>query len=104
MSDPLHHDGPHRTDMECTECGKTFRAELDYSVNGNHVVECPYCAHEHCRVIVGGRVTGERWDTRHQRVDVPARHVWKSNVTPGAQTSTAAWFIRERWANREDGT
>lgn len=90
---------PVRTDMNCTECGKNFIAQLDFALDGNHVVECPYCAHEHCRVITNGRVTGDRWESRHQRHDVDKRCVWKSDSQP-AVTTTAASFIRELWLNR----
>lgn len=94
-------DGPRRTDMNCTNCSKNFIAELDYSVDGNHVVECPYCGHEHCRVIHDGEVTGDRWESRENRVDVDARCVWKADSQPIA-TSTAASYIRDVWLNRYD--
>lgn len=90
-----------RTDMECTNCNKNFIAQLDFAVDGNHIVCCPYCLHEHCRVIENGVVTGERWDTRQQRVDVDRQCVWKADSRP-IMTSTAATFIRELWLNRED--
>ena len=91
-------DGPVRTDMNCTECSKNFIAELDHSIDGNHIVECPYCCHEHCRVIKDGRITGDRWETRMQRVDIEKKKVWKHNVLQ-MQTSTASEFIREKWLN-----
>jgi len=91
-------DGQIRTDMNCTECGKNFIAELDHSIDGNHIVECPYCGHEHCRVIKNGKITDDRWDTKSQRVDVDKRRVWKHNVLP-MKTSTACAFIREKWLN-----
>lgn len=92
---------PIRTDMDCTECRRMFIATLDFSLDGNHIIECPWCSHEHCRVIEKGKVTGERWDSRVQRVNVEKRCVWKSDSRP-AVTSTAAAFLRERWLNRDD--
>lgn len=92
---------PVRTDMNCTECHKNFIAELDLSLTGNHIIECPYCGHEHCRVITNGEVTGERWDSRHQRIGVDKRCVWKCDSRP-IVTSTAAHFIREAWLNKLD--
>ena len=53
------------TEIYCHECEQYFRFELDASKNGNHVVECPGCGHEHCRVIVNGRITSTRWDQRN---------------------------------------
>lgn len=90
---------PVRTDMNCTECSKNFVAQLDMSLDGNHVIECPYCGHEHCRVVTGGKVTGDRWESRRQRVDVDKRCVWKSDSQP-IMTSTASAFIREAWLGR----
>lgn len=93
--------GQQRTDLSCTECSKSFIAMLDLDVNGNHIIECPHCTHEHCRVIENGKVTGERWSSRHQRVDVEPRYVW-AHQSIGAQTSSASHFIRSRWLNRSD--
>lgn len=92
---------PVRTDMNCTNCSKNFIAQLDMSLDGNHVVECPYCGHEHCRVIKAGKVTGDRFESRQQRHDVEKRCVWKCDSRP-IVTSSAAAFLREKWLNRED--
>ena len=90
-----------RTDLNCTECNKCFVATLDLAINGNHVIECPHCGHEHCRGITNGKVTSDRWDHRLQRVNVDKRSVWKSDVRP-IITSTAAALMRERWLSRTD--
>lgn len=87
-----------RTDMTCTNCHKAFVAELDFDVDGNHMVECAHCGHEHCRVIKNGQITEERWSSREQRVDVERRRVWKSDALP-ARTTVASEFIRQRWLN-----
>lgn len=100
MGGLLRRSGLVRTDLNCTECGKNFIATLNHDVEGNHVVECPWCAHEHCRVITNGAVSSDRWDSRRQRVDVPKRHVWK-NFGENIATSTASAFIRDRWLNKD---
>lgn len=87
--------------MHCHECGKGFIAQLDMALDGNHIVECPRCGHEHCRSIKAGVVTGDRWETRAQRHDVDKRCVWKADSQP-IVTSTASVFIRELWLNRYD--
>lgn len=92
-------DGFVRTDMNCTQCHKNFIAQLDLNLDGNHVVECPYCGHEHCRVVKNGKVSGDRWQSRKQRIDVDQRCVWKSDSQP-IVTTTAAAFIRDLWLNR----
>jgi DNA-directed RNA polymerase subunit RPC12/RpoP len=87
-----------RTDILCTECSVIFIAQLDFSIDGNHIVECPHCGHEHCRVIKDGKVTGDRWSTRDQRVEVEKKHIWKSDSLPMI-TNTAGEFLRQRWLN-----
>jgi DNA-directed RNA polymerase subunit RPC12/RpoP len=99
---PMEGGGLQRTKMHCHECNKNFIAELDFDINGDHVVECPWCGHEHCRTIKDGKITGDRWDGRNgNRIDVEKRSVWKSSVIQ-AKTSTVAHFLRERWLNRSD--
>lgn len=106
MTDQHTFDRPTRTDLQCTECAKFFIALLDFRIDGNHIVECPHCGHEHCRVIEGGKVTDVRWSTRYgddkSRDGIRVRKVWKSDVL-AAQTSAASHFIRQRWLEREEG-
>lgn len=92
-----------RTDMHCTNCSKNFVARLDFSLNGNHVVLCPWCLHEHCRVITDGEVTEARWESRNGVAthNVPTSSVWKSDSQP-IVTSTAFGFLRDKWLNRSD--
>lgn len=92
---------PVRTDMNCTNCHKDFIAQLDMSLDGDHVVECAFCGHEHCRNITNGVVTEKRWGSRATRIDVDKRCVWKSDSQP-IVTSMASWFIRDKWLNRDD--
>lgn len=94
-------EGPTRTDIHCHSCTNTFIAQLDFSIDGNHVIECPYCQHEHFRVIKAGHITDDRWDPKEQRIDVEARCVWKSNVLR-VQMSSVSAFLRDSWLNRSD--
>jgi DNA-directed RNA polymerase subunit RPC12/RpoP len=100
---PLKHEGETRTDLYCHECDKNFIALLDYSIDGNHVVECPHCGHEHCRVIKGGMVTDDRWDGRNSNQNaIKPRRVWKHNSLP-MTSNTASDFIRQRWLDKFEG-
>lgn len=99
--DLLKSEEPVRTDLHCTECSKNFVAQLDFSLDGNHVVECPYCGHEHYRVITDGKVTEARWRSGLPTNKVPNRCVWKHDSQPMI-TSTASVFIRDRWLNKKD--
>lgn len=102
-TDHLTHNKETKTVMHCHECSKQFVALLDYGVAGNHIIECAHCGHEHCRVIEHGRITEERWSSRHgsdkDRDGIKVRRVWKHDVLP-AQTSSASEFIRQRWLER----
>ena len=54
-----------RQELHCHACDKYVQFDLDLSLNGNHVLICPNCKHEHCRVVNDGKITGDRWDTRN---------------------------------------
>lgn len=99
----LTYNKPTRTQMDCHNCSKQFVALLDYQIDGNHIVECPHCGHEHCRVIKAGKITGDRWDSREggdkERDGIKVRRVWKHDVLP-ARTTAISEFIRERWLER----
>ncbi len=91
-------EGITRTDMSCHNCNGTFIAELDFSINGNHLVECPRCGHPHHRVIKDGEITEERFGSSNDKPTIKGRSFWKSDVLP-CKTSTAAMFLRDRWLN-----
>jgi DNA-directed RNA polymerase subunit RPC12/RpoP len=100
---PVEGGGVQRTDMHCHSCSKSFVAELDFDINGDHVIECPHCGHEHCRTIKDGKITGDRWDGRNDGDSnrVKARSTWKSSVIQ-AKSSSVSVFIRDCWLNRSD--
>lgn len=91
-----------RTELYCHECSKNFSAVLDYNLEGNHEIHCPWCGHIHYRVIKDGKVTGDRYDSDKATHVIGKRQVWKSATQP-IMTSTASHFIRERWLSRSDG-
>lgn len=90
-----------RTDMYCHACHHNFIATLDFSIEGDHEIQCPYCCHLHLRTIRDGKVTETRWGSSAVVHKVPTGCVWKCDSRPMV-TSTAASFIREKWLNRED--
>ena len=102
-TDHLTFDEETRTIMNCHECHKQFAALLDYTINGNHIVHCPNCGHEHCRVIEKGKITEDRWSSRYgsdkERDGVKARRVWTHNQLP-MKTSSASEFMRQRWLEK----
>ena len=87
-----------RTDLFCTECDKNFIGTIDFNIDGNHVIICPYCGHEHCRVIKNGTITDDRWDSRFQTTESMTQRVW-SNESGKIKTSSASMYLRQRWLN-----
>lgn len=54
-----------RQEIHCHACNQYVQFNMDLSMNGNHVLKCPNCGHEHCRVVKDGKITDDRWDTRN---------------------------------------
>ena len=107
------------TELYCHECDGYIKIELDYSLNGNHVVECPNCGHEHCRVIENGKVTSDRWDQRNRNsYNYTSTASWSgtsmySSSSAGTTTTSAttaptsayqAYALTSSWANTGTGT
>lgn len=90
-------------ELWCHNCRKYVQFDLDLSLNGNHVLECPNCKHEHCRVVKDGVITGDRWDSRNG----PRISVYSSSFTTYStyQTYTssssyvATIFTYQSWMN-----
>lgn len=54
-----------RQELWCHDCQKYVQFDIDTELNGNHVIICPNCKHEHCRVVKNGKVTEVRWGSRN---------------------------------------
>lgn len=62
---PQVHDTVRRQEIHCHACGQYVQFEIDLGLNGNHVLNCPNCGHEHCRVVKDGVITEDRWASRN---------------------------------------
>ena len=91
-NDVLKHEGRCRTDMLCTECHRPFIAEVDYAIDGNHVIVCPICGHHHHRVVHEGRITEERFSSGG--FEQVRDRTWAAK---NMETSSASVFLRRRW-------
>jgi hypothetical protein len=80
-----------RQELHCHDCNQYVQFDMDMSLNGNHVLNCPNCGHEHCRVVKDGIITSERWD---QRNGTP---IW---VTTASMTNTTV----STWDTSNAGT
>lgn len=54
-----------RQELHCHACNQYVQFDIDIEQNGNHVIICPNCGHEHCRVVQNGIITEARWDRRN---------------------------------------
>lgn len=54
-----------RQELWCHACNNYVQYNIDVEQNGNHVIICPNCQHEHCRVIRNGIITEARWSRRN---------------------------------------
>jgi len=54
-----------KQELHCHACSKYVQFEIDLELNGNHILSCPNCGHEHCRVVKEGKITDIRWDSRN---------------------------------------
>jgi hypothetical protein len=87
----------------CHACGQDMRFELDLGVNGNHVLNCPKCGHEHCRVVRNGRVTGDRWDSRNgPTIQVTATYYYYSAGST-CSASTGNYILQQAWNDSTAG-
>jgi len=80
-----------RQELWCHDCQQYVQFDIDVSLNGNHVIVCPNCKHEHCRVVENGKVTAIRWDSRNAGG-------WTGNtyMTTGATSTNASTYTTYR--------
>ena|SRR5260221_14009768 len=79
-----------RQELYCHACDKNVQFVIDLELDGNHVLNCPNCNHEHCRVVKEGFITDDRWDQRNGPTWQIASSVttWTNNVTITAGSTT----------------
>ncbi len=97
-----------RQELFCHDCQRYVQFDVDLSLDGNHVFECPNCGHEHCRVVKNGKITDIRWDQRNG----PTIPISTSTMT---FTSTSTYtiyansgtggdtFLYQSWTNTTTG-
>jgi hypothetical protein len=76
-----------RQELHCHACNQYVQFDIDLEQNGNHVIICPNCGHEHCRVIENGIITEARWDSRNGYANFNAQY-----YTTGAGYSSSSVY------------
>lgn len=87
-----------RQELYCHNCEGYVQFSVDLSLNGNHVLECPNCRHEHCRVVRNGRITDIRWDQRNGP-SVRVTHVTYTTASTYSTASTSNIYLYGAWMN-----
>lgn len=85
------------TEFYCHDCGGYIRVKLDKSLNGNHVVVCPKCGHEHCRVIENGKITSDRWDSRNPTYNYAASSSTYSATSMYTTSTSSDYRFTDLW-------
>lgn len=83
-----------KQELYCHECGKYVQFEVP-EVDGNLIVHCPNCNHEHLRVVRNGIITEDRWGSRNQplvyafnvTVTMNSSYILSANATSGTSTN-----------------
>ena len=82
-----------RQEIHCHNCNKYVQFNLDLAMNGNHVLKCPNCGHEHCRVVNDGKISDTRWDQRNGKfVGAPPNQMPVHAVTGNIKYSTTSTY------------
>lgn len=79
-------------ELYCHRCGNYVQFKIDLGLEGNHVIICPKCGHEHCRVVRNGKITDIRWDSRNDD-DRSNSQIYYATVVSTSQTSTWTTYI-----------
>ena len=107
-----------RQELFCHECNNYVQFDIDVSLNGNHVIKCPKCGHEHCRVVKNGIITDIRWDSRNGNIPpyIPSTAFNTNNVTSSTTStydnyisnstvsSDTSLYTYQRWMNLATGS
>jgi hypothetical protein len=81
-----------KQELWCHECNSYVQFPIDLTMNGNHVLNCPKCNHEHCRVVEDGRITDVRWDSRNGNTYQIAMYaVTATSTATATATSTISY-------------
>ena len=88
-----------RQELHCHECNNYVQFDIDLELNGNHVLNCPVCGHQHCRVVKDGVITDDRWATTNSangistytasNISSSTISTWNAYVGLGSQTLSA---------------
>ena len=91
-----------RQELHCHACNQYVQFNIDMELDGNHVLNCPNCGHEHCRVVNNGVITDDRWDRRNSTYNVTGSTMTFSSAstfTTYAGSTGGNAFLYQSWSN-----
>lgn len=88
-----------RQELHCHNCNRYVQFDVDLELTGNHVLSCPNCGHEHCRVVRDGIITDERWDSRNGPMSytVSAASITSSTASIDTTSTGSTAFTTDMW-------
>jgi hypothetical protein len=91
-------------ELHCHACDTYVQFKIDLSLNGNHVLNCPKCNHEHCRVVKDGVITDERWASRNDGTPTFQLQAYSTSSTStftmyAQNNDSASTYMYESWMN-----
>jgi hypothetical protein len=100
-----------RQELYCHECGMYVQFTIDQNLDGNHVLECPKCGHEHCRIVKDGVITEDRWQSRNGNSSftptysaIKISYTTASTYTTYSDSTTNITFSTSDLTNSSDST
>ena len=90
--------------MYCHYCDRDFSVDINMKANGNHVFKCPYCSHEHCRVVKDGVVTSDRWDARNGKRGMVYTAIASPSTVYIDDSTTGGYFLDNSWGSTSTAT
>ena len=95
-------------ELYCSDCGQYISFPIRRDLTGDYIIVCPKCRHQHCRNVVDGIVTGDRWgDLKHgKRKKGPADKI-VGRARPNSTFDTFSGnkndggFLYRLWNNRQ---
>lgn len=92
-------------ELYCHNYENYVQFKIDTTLNGRHVLNCPKCGHEHCRYVLNGVISEQRWDSRNQGLWGASYTVtytsWsqQSYYSQATGGGTGSMFLADAWAN-----
>lgn len=62
---PRYEQRMERQELWCHDCERYVQFDVDIHLDGEFLIRCPNCGHEHCRIVRDGRITDIRWSQRN---------------------------------------